>query len=184
MTGNAWFFHPFRGRGWLLLVVAGLGFTLLYAGFLSFQEHRAGLALEKMRRTDPNGYLEYIRKLEGFDDYVRLFASYQHFDQFRPAAPGFMIGRWTLRATPQRISSLGRTDCTDPIIFGYGRLEIPKDGFAERATFKLDGDTLIVAPSQGDSFRVQLVSYGAAINHLELVPPGRDATFYAYPCEL
>lgn len=175
----------FRPRRQTLLL-AGLtaGAALVYGLFLVAQERRAAAALEMLRRTDPAGYLEQIRKLEGFDAYLARFVEHQRFDQARPLAPAFMIGRWTLRDEPTRFSALATTECIDPITFEYGRLEIPRDSVNTRATYRIDGQTLIVAPAIADPFRVRLVSFGSTIDHLELQPPGRDRSYYAYPCSM
>lgn len=168
----------------LLLAGGGLLALVAYAAFLVSQERRAEDYLEVLRTTDPSGYLEQIRKLDGFDAYLSEFAKHQNFDEVQTVAPAFMIGRWSLRTDPERISAMVRLECHDPITFEYGRLEIPKDDIRVRATYSIDGATLIVAPATRDAFRVKLVSYGSRIDHLELTPPGRDKVFYAYPCEM
>jgi hypothetical protein len=168
------------------LFLAGLtaGAALVYGLFLFAHERRAAANLETLRRTDPAGYLDQIRKLEGFDAYLALFADHHGFDQARPLAPAFMIGRWTMRDERTRFSALATTECIDPITFEYGRLEIPQDSVNARATYRIDGQTLIVAPATTDPFRVRLISFGSKIDHLELQPPGRDRTYYAYPCSM
>lgn len=155
-----------------------------YAVFLFEQQSRAETRLELLRTTDPAGYLEQIRKLYGFDAYLTEFAKHQNFDEVQAVTPAFMIGRWSLRPEPERISAMVRLECQDPITFEYGRLEIPKDDIRVRATYAIDQNTLVVAPATRDAFRVKLISYGSRIDHLELTPPGRDKVFYAYPCEM
>lgn len=168
-----------------LLLSGGIVVALIaYAVFLVDQQNRAEARLEHLRVTDRTGYLEQIRKLDGFDAYLAEFAKHQNFDTEQTVAPAFMIGRWSLRDEPERISAMVRLECHDPITFEYGRLEIPDDDIRVRATYTINGDTLVVSPATRDAFRVKLVSYGSRIDHLELTPPGRDKVFYAYPCEM
>lgn len=182
MTGAHAMSRLMPQRRTLVLGAAALGAMLGYGMFLLALERSAAARLETLRRDDPVGYLEQIRKLEGFETYLALFADHYGFDQPRPVAPAFMVGRWTLRAQRERLSARVRAQCTDPITFEYGRLEISRDDLRARATYRIDGQTLIVAPAAHDPFRVRLVSYGAMIDHLELQPPGRGLILYAYPC--
>ena len=169
-------------RQTLVLGAAALGAMLAYGMFLLALERGAAARLETLRRDDPAGYLEQIRKLEGFETYLALFADHYGFDQPRSVVPAFMVGRWTLRTQDERISARVRTQCSDPITFEYGLLEIPRDNLRARATYSIDGQDLIVAPATNDPFRVRLISYGVTIDHLELQPPGREQSLYAYPC--
>lgn len=182
MTGAHAMSRLMPRRQTLVLGAAALGAMLAYGMFLLALERNAAAKLEKLRRDDPAGYLEQIRKLEGFETYLALFADHYGFDQPRPVAPAFMVGRWTLRTQRERFSARVRTQCTDPITFEYGRLEIPRDDLRARATYRIDGQDLIVAPATDDPFRVRLISFGATIAHLELQPPGREQSLYAYPC--
>lgn len=168
--------------GTIYIGLAALAFIVLYAGFLAFQDRLAETRLATLRNTDADAYLDEIRMLEGFDTYVREFQHLKGFDQFRTNAPIFMIGRWTLRDRTERIPVGTMPDCTDPVIFEYGRFKVPRDGTDLPASFRLDGQTLIVRPRSGDPIRIDLVSFGAAIDHLKLTPPGREAVSYAYPC--
>ncbi len=164
------------------LALAGLIFIALYGVFLTYQERLAEARLAAMRQKDADAYLDEIRMLEGFDTYVREFQQLKGFDSFRTNAPIFMIGRWTLRDSTERIPVGTMPDCTDPVIFEYGRFKLPRDGTDLPASFRLDDQTLIVRPRTGDPVRVELISFGAAIDHLRLTPPGREDVSYAYPC--
>lgn len=169
-------------RSSLYLIGAALIFTALYLVFLAYQEQHASRNLAALRESDPDSYLDRVRMLEGFDRYVRDFRTIKGFDQFRTNAPIFMIGRWTLRDAPERMPVGTLPACTDPIVFEYGRVKLPRDGTDLLADFRLEGAELIVRPRAGEPFSVRLVGFAAAIDHLELVPPGRDALSYAYPC--
>lgn len=171
-------------RSTLILLACGIGFAVFYLFFLSYQDRRAETYLEELRQSDPDAYLEQVRLREGFSHYVVEFATLEKFDQFRTAVPSFMVGRWTLRESIERTPIGTSPDCSDPITFEYGRIELPRDDISRPSQFRLDGQTLEVRPRNDDPISVALVSYGAAINHLELVPPGRDRLFYAYPCRM
>lgn len=170
-----------RRRG--VILAAGLMFAFIgYGLFLAALDRRVAASIEEMRLSDPVAYLEHLRKLDGFAPYLARFVDYYGFDSARPVAPVFMVGRWTLRSDRERISALVRPECTDPMTFEYGRLEILRDGVDTEASYRIDGQTLVVTPSTHDPFRVRLISYGATIDHLELQPPGREQIFYAYRC--
>lgn len=171
-------------RQTLVLFAGTVAALLAYGMFLFAHEQRAAATLDELRRTDMSGYLEQIRKLEGFEAYLALFTAHRNFDQPRALAPAFMIGRWTLREERERISALTRPECRDPITFEYGHLEIPLDNIRVRATYRIEGQNLFVAPATMKPFTVRLVSFGSRIDHLQLQPPGRDRTYYAYPCEM
>ncbi|MGB8623873.1 MAG: hypothetical protein WCD16_13745 [Paracoccaceae bacterium] len=169
-------------RSTLIFLACGIAFAIVYLVFLAYQDRRAAAYLEGLRHTDPDGYLEQIRMLDGFSRYAIEFGKLKKFDQFRPAAPAFMVGRWTLRDKPERIPVGTSPNCSDPITFEYGRMEVTRDGISLPSEFRLAGQLLEVRPRQGDPITVKLVSFGAAIDHLELIPPERDHLFYAYPC--
>lgn len=184
MTGTNAMIRLMPRRRGLMLGATALIATLFYAGFLFEHERRAAANLEKLRLDDPVGYLEQIRKLEGFETYLTLFAEHHGFGTARPVAPAFMIGRWTMRDARERISARARPDCSDPITFEYGRLVIPRDDIHARATYRIAGQTLVVAPAAYDPVEVSLVSFGSTVDHLVLQPPGRSQTYYAYPCAM
>jgi hypothetical protein len=169
-------------RSSLYLIVAAVIFTVLYLVFLAYQEQHARHRLVALRQSDPDSYLDQVRMLEGFDRYILEFRTIKGFDQFRSNAPIFMIGRWTLRASPERLPVGTLPACSDPILFEYGRVKLPRDGIDLLADFRLDGANLVVRPRAGEPFSVKVVGFAAAIDHLELVPPGRDTVSYAYPC--
>jgi len=170
-------------RNTLILLTWALASSLLYGWYLHHQNRAAKTYLAQLQKTEPDRYLTELRKLNGFSAYVEAYRRVAKFDQFRPDAPVFIQGRWSLRAAPKRLSLLeGASDCTDPITFEYGRLSLGNAGKTTfRAEYRLVGETLEVKTPSGP-VAVTLVPYGESLDHLELVPPARDKTFYAYRC--
>ncbi|WP_323785865.1 hypothetical protein [Thalassovita sp.] len=169
-------------RSTLIFLACGFAFSILYLLFLEFQNRRAEEYLDTLRTSDPDGYLDQIRQIEGFSPFVREFSKLKNFENFNPTTPSFLIGRWTLRDKETRAGLGTLMKCTDAITFEHGRIGMARDGISLLAEFRLNGDWLEILPQDSALLKVHMISFGAAINHLELVPPGRDKLHYAYPC--
>ena len=169
---------------WRLLIAAAL-VAAVYVFYLEWQDRRAERFLENLRREDPVRYLDDLRRSEGFDSYLAKYRLLEGYATANPAAPTFLVGRWTLRAAPQRVpTGTVFADCRDPITFEQGLVEVLKSGarLPYEADYRITGsDVYLHGPVLG-VMRVAVISYGGAIDHLELVPPGSGALRYAYLC--
>ncbi|WP_322866291.1 hypothetical protein U5922_008850 [Aquicoccus sp. G2-2] len=169
-------------HGTVTLSVAGLAFTIIYFLFLAYQNHRATAYMAELRESDTRAYLDQIRKLEGFSAYLAARSKLYGGDEYNSNVPPFLIGRWTMHTKPTRLGVGAAVDCTDPITFEYGMFRIEDEEMTRPAKFRMVGEMLEVKPLSTPVFDVRLISYGPAIDHLEFVPPGREETYYAYPC--
>lgn len=172
-------------RETLLAVLGVLLFGILYVAFLAFQNSRAESYYENLRKTDPVRYLDDLRRNQGFASYLDTYRLLEGYGSPKAAAPSFLVGRWTMRTATMRVTP-GSTfsNCSDPVAFEHGLIEIGagKERKDFQTTYRLRGQEAVLDGPQLDGLKVRLVSYGAAIDHLEFVPPGRDTTVYAYRC--
>ncbi|MGO4915540.1 hypothetical protein [Pseudogemmobacter sp. W21_MBD1_M6] len=172
-------------RDTIKILLAASVFGAVYFLFLSLQNDRAQSYFEDLRRTNPDLYLDNLRKSDGFAEYVDTFRLLEGYYTDKIAAPPFLVGRWTMKPAPQRIASgTVFADCKDPIVFEQGLVEFARDGIKtqHQVTYRIIGQKVFLNGEDINHLAVTMVSYGAAIDHLELVPPGRDQTHYAYPC--
>ncbi len=178
---------PKMRRNTVILLLVALSAGIFYAWYLHHENARGARYMETLRETEPEHYLTNLRKLRGFGEYVLEYRRFASFETYRPAAPEFVIGRWSLhRVTAETTATGNQGDCTDPITFEYGRLALGDESLALKAEYRLDAQTLnsqfMRVRTKTGQMSVRLVSYGAAIDHLELIPPYRTALYYAYPC--
>jgi hypothetical protein len=169
-------------HGTITLSIAGAAFVLIYFAFLAYQNHRATAYMADLKATDTRAYLDRIRKIEGFSAYLAARSKIYGEGEFNSNVPPFLIGRWTMHTEPTRLAVGVAVDCTDPITLEFGMFRIEKEEMTRPAKFRMVGETLEVKPLNKPVFDIRLVSYGPTIDHLELVPPGRGKTYYAYPC--
>lgn len=163
----------------------GLALTVVYFGFLAFQNHEAKLYFEQLRQTDPVRYLEDVRKSEGFESYLDKLRLLEGFDRFQPAAPPFLVGRWTLKTAPERVApGYVFPDCTNPVRFETGLVTVGSGADAKSydAQYRIAGHDIWLRVPQVGLVKVGLVAYAAGIDHLEIVVPGQTAKSYAYLC--
>ncbi|MBI1418564.1 MAG: hypothetical protein GC146_15215 [Limimaricola sp.] len=159
--------------------------TVVYLGFLAAQNHEARLYFEKLRQDDPARYLDDVRKREGFASYLdklRLLEGYEH---FQTKAPAFLLGRWTLRKQPERITpGYVFPDCANPIAFQDGQVDIGSGDKRQEITtlYSISGHDIWLSTVGYGLVKVGIVAYAAGIDHLELVPPGQGTRAYAYLC--
>jgi hypothetical protein len=168
-------------------VVAGIG----YFGALQVMDGRAARYYERLRHDNPQAYLDQLRQGEGFARYVQELSAIEGFDSYRAATPDFLVGRWTMRPALLRLNPGARPDeCQDPITFEHGLVLMPRNasGTTEAQVtmlpvqYRLNGET-VELQSQGQPLAsVQLIGYGAQLDHLEFTPPGRSDTVFAYRC--
>ena len=172
-------------RETLYALLAGVIFGTGYFIYLAVQNHRAEVYFETLRQTDPVRYLDDLRKNEGFASFLEKYRLLEGYYAPKAAAPPFVVGRWTLRPAPMRVApGTVFTDCKDSLVFERGLVELSVGGERRQfpANYKIHGQSIDLFGPDLPGLAVRLVSYGATIDHLELVPPGRSATFYGYRC--
>ena len=157
----------------------------LFAGYLYTKNRLAQERLSSLANTDMVRYLDELRRLEGFDTYLSVYRERMGFADFRPRAPRFLIGRWTLRDEAVRLPPSGSfAECDQPLVIEYGRIAITASpAVAEEAAYRLTEDEeLEVRTERNGVIPITIVAHGTRIDHLELTPPGREDRMFAYPC--
>lgn len=161
-------------------------FGALYIGYLAYQNHRAEAYYAHLRKTDPLRYLDDVRKSEGFAAYLDKYRLLEGYTADRAQVPPFILGRWTMRNTPQRVApGTVFSDCTDPVAFQHGQFRLNEGAKAVSYSvkYRITGQDLVMTGDGIGRLPVAMVSYGSAIDHLELRPPGEtDQIYYAYRC--
>ena len=176
-----------RRGGPLALAAVTLFAALIFGGYLEVQNRRAEALFNRLKATDPPRYLDDLRRMEGFDAYVTAYRTLRGFGAFRPEPPRFLVGRWTLRDKPVRLPPSGSfAQCENPLVIETGHIEVGPQSAArlkDTALYRLtETGMLEVKTGEHGLIGVQIVSYGAQIDHLALTPPGEEALLYAYPC--
>ncbi len=175
-----------RQRRKMMRVLAiGAACIALYFGFLAFQNREARFYFENLRDTDPVRYLDDVRKSEGFESYLDKLRMLEGFDRFQTNAPPFLVGRWTLKTATERVApGYVFPDCTDPIRFEVGSVTLGAGQNAQSyaAEYRISGHDIWMRIPEIGLIKVGLVSYAAGIDHLEIVPPGRQAKVFGYFC--
>ena len=163
-----------------VVMIAIAGYFLL----LRHLDERARIYFQHLRDSDPATYLTNLRQARGFDTYLAEYAALEGFDDYSPQVPGFILGRWTMRDAPLRlIPGKGPDACSDPAVFEYGLYLSPET--SETSTpvqYRLDGTTVLMRDYNDRVYPIRLIAFGAQLDHLEFVPPGREAPVYAYLC--
>ncbi len=176
------FSRPSR-REWIA-AGATLAATLIYFLVLGMLDRRAERYFEDLRESDPATYLNQLRESKGFSAYLPVYGELNGYDQYRPQPPVFIVGRWTMREEPLRLTpGQGPEACTDPVTFDFGLfLTVESGGVALPVQYRLDGEAVEMRARNDAVFPIQLVSYGAQLDHIEFTPPGHTAPVYAYLC--
>lgn len=94
-----------RFRRLPVAVKATLAALVLLAAYLpvvAVMEAREEARIEALRNTDPAAYLEAVRAHGGMASYLEALANVRHFDDWREAAPTFLIGAWGWATRPRR----------------------------------------------------------------------------------
>ncbi|MCA8878803.1 MAG: hypothetical protein KDA73_02370 [Rhodobacteraceae bacterium] len=169
------------------MIGAALVATALYFGYLTEQNNRARAFLTGLRQSDPALYLDELRRLDGFNAFLRAYREIRGFSNFGPQPPSFLVGRWTMRNAPVRmLPNTQSAVCPRPFMIDYGHVRItePKD-ITDRASYRLsDGNMLEIRTRDHGRLSVQIVAFGSSIDYLVFTPPGADAPVYAYRCAI
>jgi len=173
-----------RGNAAIVLASALIA-AVLFSGYLVVQNRLARERFQALEVTDPPRYLDDLGLLQGFDVFLKAFRRMQDFAAFRPEAPRFLIGRWTMRGESVRLPPSGSFGlCENPMVIEYGHIEFRHERTRSTgAEFRLteDGILEVRTPDYG-IIPIRIVAYGAQIDHLRLTPPGAERAVYAYPC--
>ncbi|WP_109466514.1 hypothetical protein [Albibacillus kandeliae] len=172
------------GRAELAYLGLSVAAIALYFGVLHTLDGRAQTYFEELRESDPDLYLSQLRESRSFEAYIEEYRVMKGYDTFKPAAPSFLVGRWTMRSEPLRLNP-GTTlsQCSDPITFDYGiLLMLETGGEALRVSYGIEGQKVMVKEAGIATFPVDLISYGARLDHIEFTPPGETEKVYAYNC--
>ena len=170
----------------IMMSGAALVAILGYFGGLHVLDGRAETYFQDLRGTDPDLYLAQLRDSRSFSAYLDEYRAMRGYDAYKPAAPSFLVGRWTMRPEPLRLTpGTPPGQCTDAVTFDYGVLLMSggSDGVVP-VQYRIEDQTVEVdVESEAlDGFTIDLVSYGARLDHVEFQPPGRTETVYAYNC--
>lgn len=170
-------------RQWLA-VGGALVAVAAYLLVLRSLDHRAESYFRDLRDSDPATYLIQLREAKGFAAYLPEYAEIEGFADYRPKPPSFLVGRWTMRDAPLRLTpDQAPAICSDPVTFDFGLfLTVESGGVALPVQYRLTGETVEMRTRGGAVFPIALVSYGAQLDHVEFTPPGRTAPVYAYLC--
>lgn len=175
----------FRPNRMELLSIGGALIAIpLYLAVLYVLDGRAETYFENLRDEDTELYLTQLRESRGFSAYVDEYRDILGYDTVKEAAPSFLVGRWTMRPEPLRLTpGTPPGHCIDPITFDYGIVLMAQGGAgAFEAGYRIEGQKVQIESPGDRSFAVDLVSYGARLDHLEFQPPGRDEPVFAYNC--
>lgn len=157
---------------------------LVYFLVLGAMDGRAARYFEDLRTRDPATYLDQLRETKGFDAFLSEYAAIGGFAEFAPQTPNFLVGRWTMRPEPLRLTpGQAPAECTDPATFDYGLfLAVEGGGPALAVQYRIAGDTVEMRSGEGSVYPIRLVGYGANLDHVEFTPPGRTTPVFAYLC--
>lgn len=163
----------------ICLVAIGLYFAVLHV-----LDGRAATYFQLLRQSDPELYLTQLRESRSFAAYVLEYREMEGYGTFQEAAPSFLVGRWTMRDEPLRLTpGTAPAQCSNPITFDYGILLLLQAGEGtRRVSYRIEDQTVQVKTDDMGTFPVELVSYGARLDHIEFTPPGMDKPVYAYNC--
>ncbi len=175
------------GKNRLRNALPGLILTLLaataYIFYLNNQERNASAHFAEIRSNNTAKYLNEIRLVQGFSKYVREYSKLNGFNRFKTAAPVFLLGRWALFEAPQRVSDKFTSNlCRRPLLIENGRVTMPPATTASPAEFRLDGTTLWLKPKVGSQYRIELISAGIYLHHLEIKSFAGKTLAYGYRC--
>ena len=168
--------------------IIGLAIALvacvIYFGVLHLLDGRAKSYLEEVRQSNRSMYLTILRQTQGFDTYLAEYTELEGYDSFRPLTPVFLVGRWTMRDEPMRLSpGTTPTECSNPLTLNYGLLlEHDAGGLTLSVQYRINGKIVEVRNAATGIMPIHLVSYGGQLDHIEFVPPGESETVYGYLC--
>lgn len=164
--------------------IVALAACIVYFGALHLLDGRAENYFRVLRQTNTPLYLTVLRQSQGFDAFLEEYSELEGYDSFRPLTPIFLVGRWTMRDAPMRLSP-GTTpaECSNPLTLNYGLLLEHETGGVELPVqYRIVDKTVEIRNASLGILPVRLVSYGGQLDHIEFVPPGETETVYAYLC--
>lgn len=167
-----------------LLVIAAV-VAVAYIGYLAWQNRRAEALLENLRQNDPIRYLDDIRRSQGFESYLGKYRLLENFVLPTVQVPSFLVGRWTLKKERQRVAAgTVFSDCHTSVIFEKGLIEFEEGGkrTSYKAFYRIADKRVVISGPKFVTMPVALGTYGGAIDHIELSPPGSNAVLYGYFC--
>lgn len=168
-------------------VLAGGAATLAclgYFGMLWVLDSSAEAYFEDLRQSNPALYLTQLRESEGFEAFLAEYRVLEGYETFHPSVPSFLVGRWTMRSAPIRlVPGTAPAECTDPVTFDYGLfLQVESGGVALAVNYLIEGNTVQMRTGNTGVVPIELVSYGAQLDHIVFVPPGATEPVDAYLC--
>ncbi|HPD93692.1 MAG: hypothetical protein H6900_16860 [Rhodobacter sp.] len=157
---------------------------VVYFGTLHAMDGRAEAYFRQLRQSDPALYLTQVREAQGFDTFLTEYRILNNYEDFHQAPPNFLVGRWTLRPEPIRLSpGTAPSECSDPVTLDYGLfLQLETGGVALPVSYRIEGKTVEMRIAPDSVVPIELVSYGAQLDHIAFTAPGRDAVSYGYLC--
>jgi hypothetical protein len=175
--------RPLSRKEWISTSIVG-GLILCYFIGLKIFDNRAETYFRETRTSNPELYLEQLRDLHGFNAYLPEYAVIKKFEVETPRTPEFITGRWTMRDAPMRLTAGTYPEqCSNQITFDYGIILMVEPGATTmRVTYRIADGKVIAHTPTGSIFAITPVSFGAQVDHIEFVPPGRINKVYAYFC--
>jgi len=177
---------PLMMQGEVLALIAfsivALGF---YVWFLNHQEARAERYFTHLRVSNPAKYLNEVKQVSGYKDFLSAYPQIKGYTQFKPETPEFLLGRWSITPTAKRVSdSYESVNCVNPLLIENGRITYPGDKQArENVAFRLVGPTVILRRPGQPEKSIKVVASGVLLHHLEMVLPGDNKISYGYRCK-
>lgn len=163
----------------LALVASGAYFAVLHN-----MDGRAETYFTDLRDSDPALYLSQLRESRGFPTFLTEYRAMEGYDVFKAAAPSFLVGRWTMRAEPLRLTpGTAPAQCSDPVTFDYGIVLMAETGEVSlRVSYAIEDQAVLLKAPGIDTFPITLVSFGAELDHIEFRPPAQTEEVFAYKC--
>jgi len=173
-------------RGEMLGIIVLILILLVgYVVFLNHEEKRVERYFISLRASAPDQYLDELKQVSGFEDFLGEYATLKGFDKYQSNAPTFLLGRWSLDKNPKRVSdSYESIVCANPMLIENGRLTFPDSPAPITGVkFRLRGDNLDIKLPSGKVRTIRIVASGVFLHHLELMTPGSDIQQYGYTCK-
>lgn len=166
-------------------VAAIIVLSVGYIHFLNVQNRDAGSKLQTLQKTDTAHYLESVRQSEGFVAYLREFTRYRGYDTFHKEVPPFLLGRWALFSTPQKVGyQFIAEDCINFLAIEDGEMRAAGDLTGSwPVQYRVAGSSVEAKLTDGSVLPISLASYGMDLHHIVVTLPGETAPHYGYLCK-
>jgi len=162
--------------------LAALAFFCVYFILLMHEERRVERAYAELRKSDPDIYLEKIRQVRGFKNFLQEFRALKGFDQARSEAPPFLIGRWALFDEQKRVGdAYVPPSCIQNITIQDGQIAVGGTRYAVK--YVMQGVATVAQRTDGLTVVIEPVGYGAHLHHIEVTMPGVTGVRYGYLCK-